>query len=1491
MTYNPFEGATAGALQEGDTFNPSVDVQEPVAEPLPNPLAGKACPKGGVTDNDGYCEDGKTPEQQSEQIAADKARAEADKQAEILAQTQLAEQQAAAMARAEADKQAEIQAQTQYEAQQALPEPPDNLTIELPNKFNIKAQDEFEFEEMTLYLNANNTVISSLKNYSQPINESFPDFKNRIEDYKVFNTPENQKYQYWTMMANRQSQIISDIKKYSGLETGYKPGKNPQPNPALKARSERTTLYTNEQVTIGLQQARSEYEQAESSRTGTTAKIVGQTVNSQFQPIPLFEYTRPDGIKINTDGTVTKNGDPVDIVPFSKTDINNLVENTPPERLDHFFKQNGDTPITRGLLLGMGLNEEEITQILGRQPKLDKVKEILDVFTMDDGTDSTLNQKRRTIAAYFSGDAPAKVKNLSLSVLDVIKTVTGFDKFELAVNLYSAWNNAWVKGVSAAFRPEPYELWKGVDFWKPTENLSDLLGIPHPNPNILEVFKEHEHKTTTNIKEILPVTEPLQWLVGGGGGKVAVQGAIKGVDELILKVAQEKFFRNFTDDVLTKTFEPMAKKLGVEIKAVLHDADSLIQNTFNEAVAPKSITTVEKVPLTNKTPLNGTEEQLADGTWVQTKKVTQRIPENGEAVPPESLRPDTDIPGVVRTTAPKAEVKPTEVPKPTEALPSEAQKPLIEGVASKTPKAEIPATEVPKVEVPLTPRQQARTAAREAWNKSIESHSTTLGTPGAYTKEDIDLYKALVNLAKEEIKAGVKTIEEFAKATGVKINNAVINAWKEANGNANFVGFDNLPSHVKDEVSKVKFIVERNYNPTEQVAVDDLKSWGKVFDEAWAKVTPENQAKIAQKARNLESVMAAGGDVTEQHKVLGGLLKDAGFDPVQFSRLNESVDTLKSIAARFKEVDVYRRHDVMEALDRMKQGIPPRKFEIEYMNEIFGEDTIAAFEMLQKNRIGDKVHSLLYNAMLTPVSQLKNFIGNTIAELLVPTEKILTALTDVPLSGFGKLRPRKYFFGEAPQDVVGMWQGIPDGFRSFLSVMKTGNVPQGSMLLKGEVQKGAFEGWGGLLELNTRGLSAADQLAKSIRYSAEIRSLAYRQAASEKLTGNAFAQRFKALIEYPTEDIVKAAQMESKYRLFQKSTEFGKKIISARNSFDIKGVQPLRIILPFVPTPVNLVKYGLERSPLAALDWRMWTAVVKKNPEAAPQIAKWVMGSLGAAALGIYAKDGLITGDPPDNVADRDEFYREGKQPYSVKVGDKWISYKGIEPFNQIFLQVANVIEAINDKKADKDIVKMASKAATSFGSNLVSQNFMSGLSNFLDAVKYPERYGEQYLQNLIMFPYSGTARIAAQTIDTTIREPNNAGQVLAAKIPGLSQSVPAKTNVLGDEQKREYPGIFPVPYSTEKDDRVSKMLKANDVQPGFVGKSINNLELTDEQHQEYQAMAGRLLRQELEKIVSDTVSTTKRKQIETAITASREHAKKDYLKYLKDQGITPPKK
>jgi hypothetical protein len=531
-----------------------------------------------------------------------------------------------------------------------------------------------------------------------------------------------------------------------------------------------------------------------------------------------------------------------------------------------------------------------------------------------------------------------------------------------------------------------------------------------------------------------------------------------------------------------------------------------------------------------------------------------------------------------------------------------------------------------------------------------------------------------------------------------------------------------------------------------------------------------------------------------------------------------------------------------------------------------------------KPRLGDYLTEIFYNFILSgPPSHIANFTSNAVTALISPIERAVAAGVEKPLAAI-QGRPQQRFMGEAGADLFGAQQGINEGVRKALYVIKNGySLDDVSKLEMRHTQ--AFTGKiGAGINLPSRLLEASDNMFSAINYSGALNAEAYRAAAMQGLKGDALATEIANLLANPTQQMLDRAGKISQYRVFRQAPgEVTKQVIGLRNA-KVFGFEPLRFIIPFIQTPVNLAKFGLERSPVQWFNPKLWQHVIAKDPKAADDIAKGILGTGIAAGLAMYAKDGLITGAVPTSATQRDAFYRQGKQPFSIKIGDKWISYQRWEPFNQTFSQVAAVVNAIED---GTDLGDTATRTVLTIVQNLTSQSYMSGLSDAMNAVTQPERYGGNFVTSLgtsVLMPFSSLSRVITQTGDPTIRKATNIPEAMQAITPGLSQNVPPTLNAFGQTQKREAPALSPFKWTTATNDPTEIELARLKVNIGFVGDSIQGVSLDKTQHFNYQKIEGIQVKTALDNMVKSSSyqnlsDTNKVKVLETVAAGAKSQA------------------
>jgi hypothetical protein len=534
-------------------------------------------------------------------------------------------------------------------------------------------------------------------------------------------------------------------------------------------------------------------------------------------------------------------------------------------------------------------------------------------------------------------------------------------------------------------------------------------------------------------------------------------------------------------------------------------------------------------------------------------------------------------------------------------------------------------------------------------------------------------------------------------------------------------------------------------------------------------------------------------------------------------------------------------------------------------------------------------HEIYINSILSgPRTNLVNALTTGIYTAKEPLDTITSALLDIPMS-VGRKGGRARYTGEAWAELASLKTGFTDGLRSSWKTIRDG-IPADA-IEKYEFRPSAFTGkLGRAINIPTNIMEATDQFFKGINYRMAVSKLSYREVKKAGVVGKTkFADDLAKLIANPTDEIMEEAHQITLERLFRRQA--GKTTQALMN---VRESQPvLKFLLPFIRTPVNLLKVGLETSPLGIFNPKLIKNIATRNPQAAEQLAKVALGSLFAGGLYLYAKDGKITGAAPTTEAKRDQFYREGKQAYSIKIGDTWVSYQRLEPFNQTFTQIAALVEA--SEADDKDIVGKAGQVTNTIAKNFVSQSYMSGIADIMDAIAEPERYGSGVINRMatgMLVPYSSFTRTVAQTADTTIRKPESLLESLKASIPGLSQQVPARLNAFGETTQRETPAFFPINYTTEIETALNKELADTDTGIGYVSGKVGSISLNNKEESEYQQVVGGIIKSALEKLISSPeyaglTKAERERMLSSAITKARSLGKDEYIK---SSSIVDPK-
>jgi len=393
--------------------------------------------------------------------------------------------------------------------------------------------------------------------------------------------------------------------------------------------------------------------------------------------------------------------------------------------------------------------------------------------------------------------------------------------------------------------------------------------------------------------------------------------------------------------------------------------------------------------------------------------------------------------------------------------------------------------------------------------------------------------------------------------------------------------------------------------------------------------------------------------------------------------------------------------------------------------------------------------------------------------------------------------------------------------------------------------------------------SLADAVFRTINQNGTAHQLAARKALSEGLRFGSpeYAQRVADLLKSPDEAATKIIQKSgTDYTLMSELGEWGKKAQSLTHD------TPLEVIFPFPRAMGNMVKAFARRTPVANSFIREWredyAAGGVRRDQAMAQLA---FGRITLATVWMLADGGHITGGDLGTQPEKRVSAAAGEQPYSVKLGDAYYGYQRMPIVGQLMGMAADAqqVYAKLDDPEEKD--RLLAMLSFAFAQNVTNPTVFRGLSDVIDAVRYPDRYGERYIQNLVGKIVPNIVAEGAEGLDDYRREVDTILEAVQARIPGARESLFPAVDVWGEPiptTDRLWPGApFNVRQQSDDPVRLEAARLGVGIAPpprtvrvptkGIRGE-LGEVDLTPEQRFVYATVAGR----QAHEIMTDVVAS-----------------------------------
>ncbi len=462
---------------------------------------------------------------------------------------------------------------------------------------------------------------------------------------------------------------------------------------------------------------------------------------------------------------------------------------------------------------------------------------------------------------------------------------------------------------------------------------------------------------------------------------------------------------------------------------------------------------------------------------------------------------------------------------------------------------------------------------------------------------------------------------------------------------------------------------------------------------------------------------------------------------------------------------------------------------------------------------------------------------------------------------------------EVGAQAFSMIRGIRDGFVAGAALLRAGGI-EGAPLIGaqysslGQIPDIAVRGvpvlpLGSTIRVPGRSVAAIHSFFRSLNYSMNKSAEAFRTASEEGLTGNAFASRVGDIWQNPTPEIMeRSRETATQLTLMGQGGEFVKALGHLTNATVdlpvIGKIAPLKFIDPFVHIGANIIKQAIvERTPVGILSPEIRADLMGKNGNIAQDMAqaRMIAGTSMALLFGGLAMEGYASGSGPSDPHQSAMWRLAGNQAHSVRIGDIWYQVNRLGPMGMLMSTAADFYDVAHEA-SQGDILMAASHIQHAITQNILDESFMRGPADLIKAIEDPGRYGEGYIRNFLssFVPFSVGMAQMARASDPYSRQARTVMDSIKAKVPGLSETLLPRRDIWGEElpsyDALGHAGLTAIYETRVSRDPVNQAMLQLGISPAQPIRKIRNVDLTDQQYDDYSRISGRMTKMRLDAIV-----------------------------------------
>lgn len=299
-------------------------------------------------------------------------------------------------------------------------------------------------------------------------------------------------------------------------------------------------------------------------------------------------------------------------------------------------------------------------------------------------------------------------------------------------------------------------------------------------------------------------------------------------------------------------------------------------------------------------------------------------------------------------------------------------------------------------------------------------------------------------------------------------------------------------------------------------------------------------------------------------------------------------------------------------------------------------------------------------------------------------------------------------------------------------------------------------------------------------------------AKNEGLKGEEAQNFISNFVKDPPKVAADQAIHEGQLASLQQETSLGKVASAIQQKGGVIG----KVVAPFTRVPSAIATDLINYSPIGAVRSVIDGIKAARSDEGftladqrkfSQGLGQSITGSAAIVPGIMLYNKGIMTLGYPTDPKEQKLWAEQGKIPNAVKIGGQWRSLGSLGPVGSVLSIGAHMADSLFQGKS---LTQAVTDGFVGGAQSIEEQSYLRGVSGAINAVNDPGRYAGNFAkQTAGSIVPTGVATLAAAT-DPNQRAADTPLDTIKSRIPGARETLPVKTDALGNPLKAPETGI-----------------------------------------------------------------------------------------------------